>query len=97
MPCSDGSTTVPSHTATGGTGKAEDIAYTVTDYSSYRHANWSFIVLDVAAPRYVGDQTSILVRAIDPTQNSGGITSTASPAVIYSVTLVRTSGGYPIL
>jgi hypothetical protein len=32
----------------------------------------------------------MLVRAIDPTQNSGGITSTA-PVVMDSVTLVRTS------
>jgi hypothetical protein len=79
-------------TATGGTGQSEDIADPVTGYSAYRHANWSFIVLDVTAPRFAGDQTSILVRAVDPTQNSGGITSTASPAVMDSVTLVRTHG-----
>ncbi len=79
------------NTADGGTGASEDIPDTVTDYSAYRHANWSFIVLDVKAPGFVGDETSILVRAIDPTQNSGGITSTASPAVMDAVTLVRRS------
>jgi hypothetical protein len=83
-----------SNTATGGTGSSEDIPDTVTDYSAYRRANWSFIVLDVKAPRFPGDRTSVLVRAIDPTQNSDGITSTASPAVIDSVTLARTSGGF---
>jgi hypothetical protein len=83
-----------SDTATGGTGTAEDIPDTVTDYSAFRHANWSFIVLDVTAPRFPGGETSILVRAIDPTQNSGGITSTASPTVMDSVTLARRSQGY---
>ncbi len=78
-------------TAAGGTGTAEDIPDPVTGYSAYRHANWSFIVLDVTAPRFAGDETRILVRAIDPTQNSGGITSTSSPAVMDSVTLVRRS------
>ena len=81
-----------SDTAHGGTGTAEDITDTVTDYSAYRHANWSFIVLDVKAPRFPGGETSVLIRAIDPTQNSSGITSIASPAVMDSVTLVRRSG-----
>jgi hypothetical protein len=79
-------------TADGGTGTAEDITDPVTDYSAYRHANWSFIVLDVEAPRFPGGETSVLVRAIDPTQNSNGITSIASPTVMDSVTLVRRSG-----
>ena len=78
--------------ATGGTGTAEDITDPVVNYSAYRHANWSFIVLDVKAPRFPGDRTSILVRAIDPTQTSSGITSITSPVVMDSVRLVRTSG-----
>jgi hypothetical protein len=82
-----------SNTAAGGTGPTADIPDTVTDYSAYRHANWSFIVLDVTAPRFPGDQTKILVRAIDPTQDSSGITTIASPAVMDSVTLVRQSRG----
>ena len=83
-----------SDTAKGGTGPTEDIPDPVTDYSAYRHANWSFIVLDVKAPSFFGGETSIHVRAIDPTQTSGGITSTSSPAVMDSVTLVRTSRGF---
>ncbi len=79
-------------TADGGTGTAEDIPDPVLDYSAYRRANWSFIVLDVQAPRFPGGDTSVLVRAIDPTQNSNGITSISSPTVMDSVTLVRRSG-----
>ena len=63
----------------------------MTDYSAYRRANWSFIVLDVAAPKLPGGETSLLVRAIDPTQNSNGITSIAGPVVMDSVNLVRRS------
>lgn len=79
-------------TAKGGTGSTEDIPDTVTGYSSYRKANWSFIVLDVTAPKFVGGETSIHIRAIDPTQTAAGITTIASPAVMDSVTLVRRSG-----
>jgi hypothetical protein len=78
-------------TAAGGTGTAEDIPDTVADYSAYRHANWSFIVLDVTAPKFPGGETTVLVRAVDPTQNSSGITSTSSPVVMDSVTLARRS------
>ncbi len=81
-----------SDTAKGGTGSTVDITDPVSNYSAYRHANWSFIVLDVQAPKFIGGETSILVRAIDPTQTSSGITSTA-PVVMDSVTLVRTSRG----
>ncbi|MGD0557831.1 MAG: metallophosphoesterase family protein [Streptosporangiaceae bacterium] len=79
------------NTATGGTGTSEDITDAVTGYSAYRHANWSFIALDVKAPRFAGDETSILVRAIDPTQTSSGITTISNAAVMDSVTLVRRS------
>jgi hypothetical protein len=76
-----------SNTATGGTGTSEDITDPVTGYSAFRHANWSFIVLDVEAPRH--GETRMRVRGIDPTQNTNGITSVANPAVMDSVTLVR--------
>jgi hypothetical protein len=79
------------NTATGGTGSTEDITDPVQKYSAYRHANWSFIALDVTAPKFPGGETKILVRAIDPTQTSSGITTTSGPAVIDSVTLVRRS------
>ncbi|HXW44986.1 MAG TPA: metallophosphoesterase family protein [Streptosporangiaceae bacterium] len=80
-----------SNTATGGTGTSEDITDTVTDYSAYRHANWSFIALDVTAPRFPGGETSILVRAIDPIQTASGISTTSGPVVMDSVKLVRRS------
>jgi hypothetical protein len=51
--------------------------------------SWSAGTADVTAPSFAGGETRIRVRAIDPTQNSGGITSTASPAVLDGVTLVR--------
>jgi hypothetical protein len=79
-----------SDTATGGTGTAEDVVDPVKNYSAWRRANWSFIVLDVKAPRYYGDKTHLRVRAIDPTQNSGGITTVNLP-VVDDVTLIRTS------
>jgi Purple acid Phosphatase, N-terminal domain/Calcineurin-like phosphoesterase len=75
--------------ATGGTGTAADITDPVADYSAYRHANWSFISLDVKAPRFYGDETSILVRAIDPIQTASGITSVSGPVVMDSVKLIR--------
>jgi hypothetical protein len=82
-----------SDTAEGGTGSTVDVPDPVANYSAYRHANWSFIAIDVKAPCFFGGETSMLVRAIDPTQNSGGITSTSGPVVMDSVTLVRTSRG----
>jgi hypothetical protein len=78
-----------SDTAKGGTGTSNDITDPVQNYSAYRRANWSFIALDVKAPRFHGDETSILVRAVDPTQNSSGITAIAGPAIMDSVKLVR--------
>jgi hypothetical protein len=81
-----------SNTATGGTGATEDITDPVAGYSAYRKANWSFITLDVKAPLFPGGETSVLIRAIDPTQSGNRITSIASPAVMESVTLVRRSG-----
>jgi hypothetical protein len=82
------------NTADGGTGTSEDITDPITGYSAYRHANWSFIVLDVKAPRFAGDKTSLLVRAIDPSQTSAGITSISSPAVMDSVTITRRSSAH---
>ena len=65
-------------TAGGGTGTAEDIPDPVTDYSAYRHANWSFIVLDVAAPRFLGGETSVRSGPSTPLRTAAG--SPASPA-----------------
>jgi hypothetical protein len=52
-----------SNTATGGTGSTEDIADTVTDYSAYRHANWSFIALDVTDNPVVMDSVTLVRRS----------------------------------
>jgi hypothetical protein len=66
----------------------------VTNYSAWRRANWSFIVLDVKAPRFPGDETRLRVRAIDPTQNGNGIIAAASPTVMAEVTLIRNGRAY---
>ena len=72
----------------------------VTGYSAYRTAIWGFIVVDVKGPRYPGGETTMYVRAIDPTQpqptnppsgNDAGISSTTNPAVIDTITLSRQS------
>jgi hypothetical protein len=76
-------------TAKGGSGTAEDITDPVQNYSANRKANWSFISIDVQAPRFHGGETTMLVRAIDPSQNASGIDTTSNPAVIDSVKLVR--------
>jgi hypothetical protein len=76
-------------TAKGGTGTADDIPDKVKDYSAYRHANWSFITIDVEAPRLHGGETKLHIRAIDPIQTASGVTTTKGPVVMDSVTLVR--------
>jgi hypothetical protein len=68
----------------------------VTGYSAYRTAIWGFIVVDVVAPTSPGGETTMHVRAIDPSQpqvpaTDTGIDPTQSPAVIDSVTLLRHS------
>jgi hypothetical protein len=78
-------------TATGGTGSSSFVADTVTGFSAYRHAVWSFIVVDVVAPTTPGGTTTMTVQAIDPTQTAAGITSTSNPAIMDSVVLSRAS------
>jgi hypothetical protein len=58
----------------------------VTGWSQYCH-----LVVDVKAPRFWGGPTSMLVRAIDPTQSGSTITSISDEAVMDHVTLVRNS------
>lgn len=78
-------------TAAGGSGTNQDVADTSTGFSAYRTAKWSFIVVDVVAPTSNGGTTTMHVQAIEPTQTAAGISSTANPAVIDSVTLSRSS------
>jgi Purple acid Phosphatase, N-terminal domain/Calcineurin-like phosphoesterase len=77
-----------------------DNADSVTGFSAYRSAIWGFIVVDVKAPRYPGGETTLHIRAIDPSQpqptsppsgNDTGISSTSNPAVIDTITLSRRS------
>ena len=72
----------------GGTSSELD---TVTGWSAYRRAQYCHLVIDVTAPRFHGGQTSMLIRAIDPTQSGSTITSIADEAVMDNVTLVRQS------
>jgi hypothetical protein len=77
-------------TASGGSGKPQDLADTAQGFSAFRRAVYSCLVIDVTAPSGAGGQTSMLVRALMPAQTST-VTSIASPAVMDSVSLVRTS------
>jgi hypothetical protein len=82
-------------TAEGGTGTAEDVADTSAGYSAFRHAIWSFVIIDVLAPTAIGGQTSLLVQAIDPSQNADRVWSICNRPVMDSVTIGRTSTATP--
>jgi Calcineurin-like phosphoesterase/Purple acid Phosphatase, N-terminal domain/TAT (twin-arginine translocation) pathway signal sequence len=72
----------------GGTNSQPD---TVTGWSAYRRAQYCHLVIDVTAPKVHGGQTSMLIRAIDPTQSGSTITSITDEVVMDNVTLVRKS------
>ena len=72
----------------GGTSSEPD---PVTGWSAYRRAQYCHLVVDVKAPKFWGGPTSMLVRAIDPTQSGSTITSISDEAVMDHVTLVRNS------
>jgi calcineurin-like phosphoesterase family protein/purple acid phosphatase-like protein len=72
----------------GGTSSQPD---PVTGWSAYRRAQYCHLVIDVTAPRLWGGQTSMHIRAIDPTQSGATITSITNEAVMDNVTLVRKS------
>jgi hypothetical protein len=63
----------------------------VTGWSAYRRAQYCHLVIDVTAPKFHGGQTSMHIRAIDPTQTGATITSITDEAVMDNVTLVRKS------
>jgi Purple acid Phosphatase, N-terminal domain/Calcineurin-like phosphoesterase len=75
----------------GGTGSPQDVPDPAKDYSAFRHAVWSCLVVDVTAPAGTGGQTSMYVQAMMPAQTSTAVTSIANPTLMDSVTLVRTS------
>jgi hypothetical protein len=62
-----------------------------TSFSAYRQAVWSCLSVTVT-PATEGGTTTMLIKALDPTQTGSGITSTSNPAVIDSITLSRTAG-----
>jgi hypothetical protein len=76
----------------GGTSAEPD---PVTDWSAYRRAQYCHLVIDVTAPKHHGGQTSMHIRAIDPSQSGSTISSINNPVVMDSVTLVRDSAAHP--
>jgi hypothetical protein len=78
-------------TAAGGSGTQEFLKDTAKGFSAFRRAAWHCLCVDVTAPAVLGGQTSMLVRAMMPTQTATAVTSIASPGVMDSVTLVRAS------
>jgi len=72
----------------GGTSSQPD---PVTGWSAYRRAQYCHLVIDVTAPKFWGGQTTLQIRAIDPTQSGSTITSITDEAVMDNVTLVRKS------
>jgi hypothetical protein len=81
-------------TARGGSGQNVDLTDTAADFSAFRRAHWHCLVIDVTAPRILGGDTRMHVRALDPAQTASGITDITNPAVMDSVTLVRRSRGW---
>jgi hypothetical protein len=79
--------------AKGGHGGPVQRTDPVKHFSAYRHAAWSALLVDVTAPTKSNKTTRMRIRAIRPTQSASAVTSIASPAVIDSVTLVRTHHG----
>jgi 3',5'-cyclic AMP phosphodiesterase CpdA len=80
-----------SQTIRGGSGGTKSEPDPVTGWSGYRRGQYCHLVIDVTAPKTWGGLTSMLIRAIDPTQSGSTITSISGSAVMDSVTLVRKS------
>ncbi len=79
-------------TAVGGIGKPVDVVDKVRGYSAVRRAVFCCLAIDVSAPAAAGHQTTMTIRTLMPAQTASAVTSIADPAVIDSVTLVRTAG-----
>jgi hypothetical protein len=77
-------------TASGGTGGHVQVTDSVKHFSAFRRAVWSSLLIDVTAPTATSNKTRMHIRAVKPAQSSGAVTSIANPAVMDSVTLVRT-------
>jgi Purple acid Phosphatase, N-terminal domain/Calcineurin-like phosphoesterase len=93
-----GSTTQPKiwrwsggDTPTGGTGKPMNLKDTAADFSAYRRAVYSCVMVDVTAPIAPGASTSLLVQTVMPAQTVSSVTNINRLTVIDSVNLVRTA------
>jgi len=75
----------------GSSGGTSSEADPVTGWSAYRRAQYCHLVIDVEAPKIWGGQTSMHIRAIDPSQSGATVTSITDPVVMDDVTLVRKS------
>jgi hypothetical protein len=75
----------------GSSGGTSSEADPVTGWSAYRRAQYCHLVIDVEAPKIWGGQTSMHIRAIDPSQSGATVTSITNAAVMDDVTLVRKS------
>jgi hypothetical protein len=79
------------NSASGGSGQSVQLIDTAKHYSAYRRAAYCSLVVDVTAPSGRHNRTTLQVRALAPAQTADAVTSIASPSVMDSVTLVRTS------
>jgi hypothetical protein len=77
--------------ASGGRGTSIHVTDTAKHFSAYRRAAYCCLVVDVTAPSGAHNRTTLHVRALAPAQTPNAVTSIASPKVMDSVTLVRTS------
>ncbi len=78
-------------TASGGSGKPENVTDTARGYSAVRRAVFSCVLVDVTAPRVPGGPTSMHIRTLMPSQTRIAVTSITRPVTIDSVTLTRTA------
>lgn len=78
-------------TASGGSGKAVDVADTAKGFSAFRRARWHCLVVDVTAPTGAGAETRMSIRAVDPVQSASAVTDITHAQTMDSVTLISTS------
>lgn len=77
-------------TTSGGTGGHVQRPDTVKHFSAFRRGAYSCLVLDVTAPTATQSETRLHIRALKPAQTISTVTSISNPAVMDSVTLIRT-------
>jgi hypothetical protein len=78
-------------TPSGGSGSPKQYADTAKGFSAVRRSVFSIVVVDVTAPTTAGGQTAMRIQTLMPAQSSSAVTSITNPAVIDSISLIRTS------